>query len=413
MMNSIILHLVVGIVAGFALGLVLGIGVVCCLRIRRRRCRRIQSQRSISAQREKAPKLPVKAVSNNGVDSSNTNTTVSEFSNFGQDSPRTSEWTNSDLLGSVGRDVQKATYNFTTAIGQGAFGPVYKAQMSTGETFAVKVLAANSTQGQNEFLAEVLLLGRLHHKSLVNLVGYMAEVGQHMLLYKYMSNGSLFSHLHGDNRKPLSWDLRVDIALDIARGLEYLHYGAVPSVVHRDIKSSNILLDRSMRARVADFGLSRQDRSKLRSSNIRGTYGYVDPEYVLTKTYTKKCDVYSFGVLLFEIITGRNPQQGLMEYVELATIDTEDKLGWQEIVDSRLDGRFNVEQLVNVADLAYKCVSSLSKNRPSMRDIVQSLSWILMMKHDTENYKQTSNDAAEETYIEIDLLDNQDPFIER
>ncbi|PQP92170.1 calcium/calmodulin-regulated receptor-like kinase 1 [Prunus yedoensis var. nudiflora] len=429
MMNSIILHLVVGIVAGFALGLVLGIGVVCCLRIRRRRCRRIQSQRSISAQREKAPNLPVKEVSNNGVDSSNTNTTVSEFSNFGQDSPRTSEWTNMPLwlvglrrksvVSACGipkysfRDVQKATYNFTTAIGQGAFGPVYKAQMSTGETFAVKVLAANSTQGQNEFLAEVLLLGRLHHKSLVNLVGYMAEVGQHMLLYNYMSNGSLFSHLHGDSRKPLSWDLRVDIALDIARGLEYLHYGAVPSVVHRDIKSSNILLDRSMRARVADFGLSRQDRSQLRSSNIRGTYGYVDPEYVLTKTFTKKCDVYSFGVLLFEIITGRNPQQGLMEYVELATIDTEDKLGWQEIVDSRLDGRFNVEQLANVADLAYKCVSGLSKNRPSMRDIVQSLSWILMMKHNTENYKQTSNDAAEEIYIEIDLLDNQDPLIER
>ncbi|KAM1796995.1 hypothetical protein ACFX11_037163 [Malus domestica] len=428
--KSITWDLVIGIATGFALGLLVGMVALCCARIRGRRCRRIQSQKSISAQKETAAAAVAgKGVSNGGADSSSSTITVSELSKFGQDSPRNSEWNNmpmwleglrrKSLASACGipkysfRDIQEATYNFATTIGQGAFGPVYKAQMSTGDTFAVKVLASNSTQGQSEFLSEVLLLGRLHHKNLVNLVGYIAEVEQHMLLYKYMSNGSLFSHLHDENHKPLSWDLRVNIALDIARGLEYLHYGAVPPVVHRDIKSSNILLDRLMRARVADFGLSRQEKNETRSSNIRGTLGYVDPEYVLTKMYTKKCDVYSFGVLLFELITGRNPQQGLMEYVELAAIDMEDKLRWQEIVDPRLDGKFNAEQLSNVSDLAYKCVSSVSSNRPSLRNIVQTLSLILTTMHNMGNHTHCSTPATEETFIEIDLLENEDVLIER
>jgi serine/threonine protein kinase len=113
--------------------------------------------------------------------------------------------------------------------------------------------------------------------------------------------------------------LRVYIALDVARGLEYLHDGAVPPVIHRDIKSSNILLDQSMRARVADFGLSREEMVDKHAANIRGTFGYLDPEYISTRTFTKKSDVYGFGVLLFELIAGRNPQQGLMELVELVT----------------------------------------------------------------------------------------------
>jgi serine/threonine protein kinase len=140
-----------------------------------------------------------------------------------------------------------------------------------------------------------------------------------MLIYVYMSKGSLASHLYSEKHEPLSWDLRVYIALDVARGLEYLHDGAVPPVIHRDIKSSNILLDQSMRARVADFGLSREEMVDKHAANIRGTFGYLDPEYISTRTFTKKSDVYGFGVLLFELIAGRNPQQGLMELVELVT----------------------------------------------------------------------------------------------
>ncbi|KAK9936164.1 hypothetical protein M0R45_013023 [Rubus argutus] len=397
--------MLIGSVIGFTLAVTVGIGALVCFRLRTK----LRTGTHMSASQRIAA--------------------AESDSNLGQDSPRSSEWRNmpvwlealkkNTVVSACGipkysyGDITKATCNFSTAIGQGAFGPVYKAQMSTGDTYAVKVLAANSSHGQHEFLAEVLLLARLHHNNLVNLMGYTAEMGQLMLLYNYMSNGSLASHLHGDDQEPLSWDLRVAIALDVARGLEYLHFGAVPSVVHRDIKSSNILLDRSMKAKVADFGLSRHDKIKSRSSDIRGTFGYLDPEYVVTRTFTKKCDVYSFGVLLFELITGRNPQQGLMEYVELATMDAADKLGWEEIVDLRLNGEFDVQELAEVADLAYKCVDDVSRKRPSMRDIVQILSGILITRHSAKKPKNAPTAAAEESCIEIDLLEKQDPLIER
>ncbi|MCL7025352.1 hypothetical protein MKW94_006056 [Papaver nudicaule] len=273
--------------------------------------------------------------------------------------------------------------------------------MGTGETVAVKVLATNSKQGEKEFQSEVSLLGRLHHRNLVNLVGYCAEKGQHMLVYVYMSNGSLASHLYSDKHGPLSWDLRIYIALDVAKGLEYLHDGAVPPVVHRDIKSSNILLDRSMRARVADFGLSREEMVNPHASNVRGTFGYLDPEYISSRAFTKKSDVYSFGVLLFELVAGKNPQQGLMELVDLAAMNTEGKVGWEEIVDSRLDGRFDTEQLNDVAALAYKCVNRLSKKRPAMRDIVQALCGAINVKQRKNTLARGLSNTDDEVVIEM------------
>ncbi|RWV92521.1 hypothetical protein BHE74_00016730 [Ensete ventricosum] len=231
------------------------------------------------------------------------------------------------------KDLKRATRNFETLIGQGAFGRVYKSQMPTGEIVAVKVLATNSKQAKKDFQTEVVLLGRLHHSNLVNLVGYCAEEGQHMLIYDYMTNGSLASQLYSEKHNVLSWDLRVNIALDVARGLEYLHDGVFPPVVHHDIKSSNILLDNLMRARplyqimkldilfliIADFGLARVKMVGCWTSSVRGTFGYLDPEYISSRSLTRKSDVYSFGILLFELITGRNPQQGLMEYVNLVS----------------------------------------------------------------------------------------------
>ncbi|KAJ9690148.1 hypothetical protein PVL29_012679 [Vitis rotundifolia] len=232
-----------------------------------------------------------------------------------------------------------------------------------------------------------------------------------MLVYVYMSNGSLASHLYGQKHKPLSWDSRVSIALDVARGMEYLHYGAVPSIVHRDIKSSNILLDQSMRARVADFGLSGEQIFNSHASNVEGTFGYLDPEYLSTKTFTKKSDVYSFGVLLFELIAGRNPLQGLMEYVELATIGTEDKVGWEEIVDSRLNGKFDVKELNDMASLAYKCINHLSIKRPSMRDIVLALSRILKLSHSRKRHKESMSATEEEITIELQKSETRDPTV--
>nr|GEZ21951.1 calcium/calmodulin-regulated receptor-like kinase 1 [Tanacetum cinerariifolium] len=232
-----------------------------------------------------------------------------------------------------------------------------------------------------------------------------------MLIYVYMSKGSLFSHLYSEDHEALSWDLRVQIAVDVARGLEYLHDGAVPPVIHRDIKSSNILLDQSMGARVADFGLSREDMIDRNASNIQGTFGYLDPEYISTRAFTKKSDVYSFGVLLFELIAGRNPQQGLLEYVELAAMNTEGKNGWEELVDSRFEGNFDSKELNDVATLAHKCINRSPRKRPLMRDIVQALSRIIMIRQNKKHHRRDSSSvAADEIALNIDQLGRRSPM---
>ncbi|KAK1438939.1 hypothetical protein QVD17_04752 [Tagetes erecta] len=153
------------------------------------------------------------------------------------------------------KDIQYATNNFTTVLGKGSFGPVYKAVMPTGEIVAVKALASDSLQGEKEFQTEVSLLGRLHHRNLVNLVGYCVDKRQRMLIYEYMRNGSLASFLYNEEKLTLNWDKRLQIALDISHGIQYLHEGAVPPVIHRDLKSANILLDHFMRAK-ARFQIS-------------------------------------------------------------------------------------------------------------------------------------------------------------
>ncbi|WOL03431.1 hypothetical protein Cni_G12151 [Canna indica] len=389
--------LILGVTVGVVIGVLLALGTLLCIRLRKKHDRlRISSSRRAST-------VPMRA---NAVDACS----VLSDSSMDPESPKQPDpkadspalWTEGtkqkNLVSVSGipkysyRDLQKATRNFNTLIGQGAFGPVYKAQMPTGETVAVKVLSTNSKQGEKEFQMEVLLLARLHHRNLVNLVGYCAEKNQHMLIYVYMTNGSLASHLYNEKHKVLSWDLRVNIALDVARGLEYLHDGAVPPVVHRDIKSGNILLDDSMRARVADFGLSREEIVSRQASNVRGTFGYLDPEYVSSRSFTKKSDVYSFGVLLFELIAARNPQQGLMEYVELAAINAGGRDGWEEIADPRLDGVFDTAEVNDVAALAYKCINRLSKKRPSMRDVVQALSQILKTRHRKHHTRKSAAD---------------------
>ncbi|KAL8033643.1 hypothetical protein ABFX02_13G173000 [Erythranthe guttata] len=390
--------LIIGISIGVVIGAALAVAAFFCIRYYHRQ----RSQIGNSSSR-RAATIPIRA---NGANSC----TVLSDSSMGTESPKStvkngmSFWLRgikkSSVISASGimeypyKDLQKATCNFTTLIGQGSFGPVYKAQMLTGETVAVKVLATDSKQGEKEFQTEVMLLGRLHHRNLVNLVGYCAEKHQHMLIYVYMSRGSLASHLYNQKLEPLNWELRIQIALDVARGLEYLHDGAVPPVIHRDIKSSNILLDQSMRARVADFGLSREEMVSKHVSNIQGTFGYLDPEYISTRSFTKKSDVYSYGVLLFELIAGRNPLQGLMEHVELAAMNTEGKDGWEEIGDPRLEGKFEVEEMNEVAVLAHKCVSRVSRRRPCMRDIVQVLSKILKFRHRQSRKREKEDEVV-------------------
>lgn len=407
--------LIIGVSIGVVIGVLLAIFGLFCFRYHRKR-----SQIGNSSSR-RAATIPIRA---NGADSCS----ILSDSSVGTESSKTSVqngmsfWLGglkkthvvaaSGILEYSYKDLQKATYNFTSLIGQGAFGPVYKAQMLTGEIVAVKVLATDSKQGEKEFQTEVMLLGRLHHRNLVNLIGYCAEKGQHMLIYVFMSKGSLASHLYSEKHEQLSWNLRVQIALDVARGLEYLHDGAVPPVIHRDIKSSNILLDQSMGARVADFGLSREDMVNRHTTNIQGTFGYLDPEYISTRAFTKKSDVYSFGVLLFELIAGRNPQQGLMEYVELAAMNAEEKVGWEEIVDSRLEGKFDVQELNDVAALAYNCVNRAPRKRPSMRDIVQVLSRVVKQRQNRKHHRHSQSATADEFAINVDQLDRRSPMNE-
>ncbi|MFS7974190.1 putative transferase, protein kinase RLK-Pelle-LRR-I-2 family [Helianthus anomalus] len=282
------------------------------------------------------------------------------------------------------KDIQKATNNFTTILGQGSFGPVYKAKMPAGEVIAVKALAAESKQGEKEFQTEVSLLGRLHHRNLVNLVGYCVDKGQRMLIYEYMSNGSLASFLYSEEKVALNWQERLQIALDISHGIEYLHDGArpffflssllflhaVPPVIHRDLKSANILLDHLMRAKVADFGLSKEEVYDGRNSGLKGTYGYIDPMYVSTNKFTMKSDIYSFGVILFELITAIHPQQNLMEYVNLAAMSSD---GTDEILDKELVGDCDPEDVRSLAQIAHRCLHKTPRKRPSIGEVSQAI----------------------------------------
>ncbi|CAA3014667.1 calcium calmodulin-regulated receptor-like kinase 2 [Olea europaea subsp. europaea] len=268
------------------------------------------------------------------------------------------------------KDVQKATQNFTTILGQGSFGPVYKATMPAGEVVAVKVLDSGSKQGEKEFHTEVSLLARLHHRNLVNLVGYCIDKGQHMLVYEYMSNGSLENLLYNKKLQILSWEERLQIALDISHGIAYLHDGAVPPVMHRDLKTANILLDHSMRAKVADFGLSKEEVIDSHCSGLKGTYGYIDPVYISTNKFTTKSDVYSFGVILFELITGIHPNRNLMEYVNLSTLSPD---GVEEILDTRLVGTCNPEEVRSLARIAHQCLHKTPRKRPSLGVVSQAI----------------------------------------
>ncbi|KAK6913408.1 Protein kinase domain [Dillenia turbinata] len=233
------------------------------------------------------------------------------------------------------KDIQKATQNFTTLLGQGSFGPVYKAITPTCGVVAVKVLASDSKQGEKEFQTEIL-----------------------------------------------TWDERLQVALDISHGIEYLHEGAVPPVVHRDLKSANILLDHSMRAKIADFGLSKEEVCDGRNSDLKGTYGYIDPEYMSTKKFTMKSDIYSFGIIMFELITAIHPHQNLMDYINLAAMTSD---GVDEILDKRLVGQCNLVEVRALASVAYKCLHKTPRRRPSISEVSRAILKIKQRRLDKED----------------------------
>ncbi|KAL0412492.1 UNVERIFIED_CONTAM: putative receptor-like serine/threonine-protein kinase [Sesamum radiatum] len=211
------------------------------------------------------------------------------------------------------RELQTATNQFSSenVIGEGGYGIVFRGVLHDGSVVAVKNLLNNKGQAEKEFKVEVEAIGKVKHKNLVSLIGYCAEGAQRLLVYEYIDNGNLEQWLHGDVGpvSPLTWEVRMKIAIGTARGLAYLHEGLEPKVVHRDVKSSNILLDRKWNPKVSDFGLAKllgSEKSYV-TTRVMGTFGYVSPDYASTGMLNEGNDVYSFGVLLMEIITGRSP----------------------------------------------------------------------------------------------------------
>ncbi|XP_061367164.1 probable serine/threonine-protein kinase PBL25 [Gastrolobium bilobum] len=287
------------------------------------------------------------------------------------------------------RELATITKNFRQEclIGEGGFGRVYKGRLEkTNQEVAVKQLDRNGLQGNREFLVEVLMLSLLHHENLVNLIGYCADGDQRLLVYEYMPLGSLEDHLLDlhPQQKPLDWFIRMKIALDAAKGLEYLHDKANPPVIYRDLKSSNILLDKDFNAKLSDFGLAKLgptgDKSHV-SSRVMGTYGYCAPEYQRTGQLTVKSDVYSFGVVLLELITGRRAidntrltrEQNLVSWAHPVFKDPH---RYQELADPLLQGNFPMRSLHQAVAVAAMCLNEEPSVRPLISDVVTALSFL-------------------------------------
>ncbi|RWR78157.1 putative LRR receptor-like serine/threonine-protein kinase [Cinnamomum micranthum f. kanehirae] len=280
-------------------------------------------------------------------------------------------------------EVLSITNNLQRSIGKGGSGTVYHGQMTNGTQVAVKLLSLQSIkyrgQGYKEFQNEVHLLMRVHHRNLVPFIGYCREDGNMALIYEYMARGHLGSHLSDSNSNALSWDRRLRIALDVAQGLEYLHNGCKPPIIHRDVKTANILLNERLEAKIGDFGLSKvfSGDSTHVSTAVKGTFGYLDPEYCNSNNLTEKSDVYSFGVVLLQLITGKTAIVRISGSARRSLIDWAIPMvvrgDIMDVIDPKLEGNYDIKSIQKVAEIARACTSPKSVDRPLMRDVVIEL----------------------------------------
>ncbi|KAK3135178.1 hypothetical protein QOZ80_5BG0415490 [Eleusine coracana subsp. coracana] len=293
------------------------------------------------------------------------------------------------------RQLAEATNSFSqeNMLGEGGFGRVYKGYIQdTAEVIAVKQLDKDGLQGNREFLVDVLMLSLLHHPNLVNLLGYSTECEQRILVYEYMPLGSLQDHLLDltPNSQPLSWHTRMKIACGAARGIEYLHEIANPPVIYRDLKASNILLDGSFNAKLSDFGLAKLgpvgDKSHV-STRVMGTYGYCAPEYAMSGKLTKMSDIYSFGIVLLEVITGRRAIDTTKPTREQILIHWaapffRDKRKFVKMADPMLDGKFPLKGLYQALAISSMCLQEEASSRPLISDVVTALTFLADPNYD-------------------------------
>ncbi|KAG2596166.1 hypothetical protein PVAP13_5KG144900 [Panicum virgatum] len=261
-------------------------------------------------------------------------------------------------------------------LGEGGFGSVYKGRLADGKEVAVKKLKEGGGQGEREFHAEVEIISRVHHQHLVSLVGYCISDDQRLLVYDFVPNNTLHYHLHGRGVPVLEWPARVKIAAGSARGIAYLHEDCHPRIIHRDIKSSNILLDNNFEAQVADFGLARLalDACTHVTTRVMGTFGYLAPEYASSGKLTERSDVFSFGVVLLELITGRKPvdaskplgDESLVEWARPLLTQALESGDVGELVDTRLSKNYNEVEMFRMIEAAAACIRHSASRRPKM-----------------------------------------------
>ncbi|XP_022755694.1 probable serine/threonine-protein kinase PBL5 [Durio zibethinus] len=295
-------------------------------------------------------------------------------------------------------ELAAATGNFRSDcfLGEGGFGKVYKGFLEkTNQVVAIKQLDRNGLQGIREFVVEVLTLSMAEHPNLVKLIGFCAEDEQRLLVYEYMPLGSLENHLYElpPGGKPLDWNTRMTIAAGAARGLEYLHEKMKPPVIYRDLKCSNILLGEGHHPKLSDFGLAKVgpigDRTHV-STRVMGTYGYCAPDYAMTGQLTFKSDIYSFGVVLLELITGRKAIDDTRDRAEQNLVAWarpmfKDRRNFSRMVDPLLQGQYPVKGLYQALAIAAMCVQEQPNMRPAISDVVMALNYLASQKYDPSN----------------------------